>query len=300
MLTRAREEAIAIQDLRGVLFYIDPVTDRVAAAFVQAAQIQDSAAVTTAAAGVSQQPYVLLDLVANRDSVWMPAGVRVQTIINGVNLYSTPASEASNSSHGNDDRYLGYNGIAGTNLSGSGQQFNVGGCILFDGSGKLVCKPYGFQMTQPAYAGVTMIPAQQVNIPSNLYNLFFNPDPNKIGPNNPYLQVDTYINVGTIAPLPPPPAQAANLGSAAFIPGASNKILPVAPLLSQVGLVLFDRDRFQSAGFTDSDSCITFGGTPYNSPNANGFSEADEENWIDQNSTALLISRYNGTLIRSE
>jgi hypothetical protein len=55
--------------------------------------------------------------------------------------------------------------------------------------------------------------------------------------------------------------------------------------------VLFDLPTFQSKGFTLEDPQISGG----------QFSgEAGEENWLNTNATAVLINRYNGTLVRGE
>src|SRR5579862_4805052 len=128
LMAHAREQAVAVQDVRGVLFVVDPVTDRVSGMIVQAATLQDPA--------FSNANGVLLDLLQGNDAITFPPGIRIQTIFNGLN-YSTSATQ-------NDDRYLGFNrpqSLAATSPS-------IGGCILFDGYGKLVTRPYGLQMKQ--------------------------------------------------------------------------------------------------------------------------------------------------------
>src|SRR5258708_3748402 len=77
LLTRAREEAVGMQDVRGVLFVLDRGTDRVVGMIVQPAAIQDSGTSVSAMSGL-----VLLDLVPKRDSMTLPAGVRLQTVFN--------------------------------------------------------------------------------------------------------------------------------------------------------------------------------------------------------------------------
>jgi hypothetical protein len=67
-----------------------------------------------------------------------------------------------------------------------------------------------------------------------------------------------------------------------------NNAAGAGALRSAFGLVLFERDPFLSNG---------------NLPDAQisgGSAETGEEDWLDQNSTPLLINRFNGTLLRSE
>jgi hypothetical protein len=75
---------------------------------------------------------------------------------------------------------------------------------------------------------------------------------------------------------------------------------------SQYGVVVFDHEAFASQGFTDADaqavkptllpsSYTTAGQVAAGAP-----SEAAEETWLDNNSTPLIIGRYDGSLIRGE
>ena len=63
------------------------------------------------------------------------------------------------------------------------------------------------------------------------------------------------------------------------------------PPTSALGFVLFDREAFKNNG-NDTDPQIA--GGQY-SPG-----EVGEESWIDDNSTPMLVNRYNGTLVRGE
>jgi len=62
---------------------------------------------------------------------------------------------------------------------------------------------------------------------------------------------------------------------------------------SALGLVLFDWEYFRNRNFTDGDPQFdsNYAWAPF---------EAEEEQWIDDNSIPLLVNRYNGTLIRGE
>jgi prepilin-type N-terminal cleavage/methylation domain-containing protein len=121
VLARAREEAIGIQDFRGVFFYLDPREDRVVAALVRPADLQDE-----------PNGSLQLDLVENRDYLMMPQGIRVQTLFD------------ANPNGPMKDRYLGFN-----QPPASAENTLYGGVILFDGQGRLVSRTYAFQMQLP-------------------------------------------------------------------------------------------------------------------------------------------------------
>jgi prepilin-type N-terminal cleavage/methylation domain-containing protein len=259
LLARAREEAIGMQQVRGVMFMVDKTTNRLIGIMVQEAVVQDP----------NQPTIIMLDSIPNRDSVPLPSGVRMQTVFNGVS--------AANSAAGTDDHYLGFNPPYGQ------PQLFLGGAILFDGNGKLISRPYGFQLSQPFTTGYTA---------SNLCT---------------FLGVD-YSGVQTYADLQNPMT-----GSYAFVPGftgiiSGNSRTPPATLVcSQVALILFDYDAFKAMGFTDQDADLSSAQT-YTAPwpinttsDGDGVhSEKDEETWLDNNSTPLMINRYDGTLIRAE
>jgi prepilin-type N-terminal cleavage/methylation domain-containing protein len=217
VLARAREEAIGIQDYRGVLFYIDPREDRVVAALVRPADLQG-----VVLGGVN---VLLLDAVENRDYLMMPQGIRLHT------LYDDP-----------NCRYLGFNPVPA-----STENVRFGGVILFDGQGRLVSKPYGFKWKSP-------------------------------DPTNPSNTIDSGIA-----------ALMKVVGGDNFVPTNGSAL---NPLRSQLGLILFDYAPFKSQSFTDGDPSLD--------PNADYTSEKTEEDWLDTNSTPVLINRFNGTLIRGE
>lgn len=266
LLARAREEAIGFQAVRGVMFFCDTSTNRIIGVIVQEAVIQDPLVPNC----------ILLDSVPGRETMPLPSGVRLQTVFNGVNQV--------NSAAGTEDRYLGFNPIQATN-SITGLQVKLGGVILFDGNGKLIVRPYGFQMSQPGTPSVTA---------SNLCNL---------------LGITYSTVVATIAGSAPSGTMCdPAISSYEFIPAYTTSATPPpATVLSQVGLILFNYDAFMAQGFTDQDSDIQ-GTTSYTSawPVAAGVdgdgvhSEQNEETWLDSNSTPLMVNRFDGTLIRAE
>jgi hypothetical protein len=94
------------------------------------------------------------------------------------------------------------------------------------------------------------------------------------------------------------------------------------PLVSSIGLVIFDRDTYlaqhaslqqnssPSLGntppdpFTDTDLNYSLAGitTSVNPPVGSTIAQDKfiEENWIDKNGTALMISPFNGSLIKAK
>lgn len=136
LLGQTRAEAIGLQEERGLLFFLDPGTGRVAAAMVH----------SVAAEGATDVP---LDLVPNREFAVLPTGVALQTMVNA----TVGAGSARTS-----DAYLGYNkapapagGAVGTPGAVSGPlaayattTVDFGGVILFDGKGRLIVRQYSF------------------------------------------------------------------------------------------------------------------------------------------------------------
>jgi hypothetical protein len=132
---------------------------------------------------------------------------------------------------------------------------------------------------------------------------------------------DSYLNVGvimfgadgTLTVLPYGISQAGKLGLAASFtqryPSSKGVFAywdtngnPIAGsslgVLSQVGLVVFDREKFIGQNFTDADPLYDNAtGSAVKSAFVN---EAGEETWLDQNAQPLLINRFNGTLVRQD
>jgi len=88
-------------------------------------------------------------------------------------------------------------------------------------------------------------------------------------------------------------------GTADFIPVTRLTAASFQPVRSSFGFVLFDNAAFSSQGYTLNDPQIETPPSP-GSYIAGTPTERDEETWIDQNASAVLINRYNGTLLRTE
>ena len=201
LLGRVRTEAIGLQQVEGVLFYIDPATDRVTCAQVQ---IVDNLN------GIQ-----MLDLVPDRDTVSLPAGVRLQTLHD----IAPPGSSSVGLTADlfQNDRYLGFNSIANnTTTNYSGNTTALGGVILFDGQGHLISNErYGFRFR---------------HVPPP------NPSPGDVLRKSAMGQ----LAFGTAAtPIP---------NDWPTTTGGTNY------LRSQSGFVLFDQETFQNAGGTDADN----------------------------------------------
>jgi hypothetical protein len=93
------------------------------------------------------------------------------------------------------------------------------------------------------------------------------------------------------------PASETGLGTGMQFVDAGQKTYtaPLTPPTSALGFVLCDEQSFKSAGSL-GDPLFT-GGT-YTPPGSAG--EGDEETWLDNNSSQLIINRYNGTLTRAD
>lgn len=81
---------------------------------------------------------------------------------------------------------------------------------------------------------------------------------------------------------------------------AMKLILDFAPdvLQSQYGLVTFDLSAFKARGFSRGDFVTRFYTSVETEPNDT--EELAEATWLNQNTTPLLVNRYNGTLLKGE
>lgn len=288
ILTRAREMAIANQDVRGVLLLRDPLSDRIDVVIVMPAAIQDP----------NWSGYLLLDQVPSTDSLELPLGIRVQSVFNGFDptAASTTSTSlaAANAATGKSDRYFGYNPIS--------QMAAPGPVFLFDGNGKLISVPYGFQLSAPGSSVGTFQP-------SNLCKLFqFVPAAGPYSWPSGAPTGQNIISYGypaiSVAIIPGVFGAAASGNGTTKAPPPP----PVFPVTSQLAMVVFDYDTFKTLGFSDDDAVMTASSTmprPYSSAvstptNPLLAAESDEEAWIDNTSTPILINRQNGTLIRGE
>ncbi len=123
LLARARNDAIGLQEIRGVMFYYDQAEDRVNVALVEEVDPPSTGPILAD---------VYLDLVPKADHLTMPKGVGLQTI-DDAGAVATP-----------NDRYIGYNNVA-YQVSVGAITTEYGGVILFDSRGQLVSKVYALE-----------------------------------------------------------------------------------------------------------------------------------------------------------
>jgi type II secretory pathway pseudopilin PulG len=203
---------------------------------------------------------VFLDLVHDHESVPLTLGLDLQVIDNA----TIPTGQNIRL----DDGYIGFN------VNDPNQILTIpyGGVILFDQHGQLVSRTYGFRL------GYHLPPPAPLTA-------FSWSDMGKL----------LVLNSG----VPGAPA-------GYFIPGQNGfgvfTITQPAPQ-SKFGLVLFSKEAFEGQGFSLEDTQPGGGGYDNTSGTAlSGYNGAElaEETWIDQNSTPLMVNRYNGTLIRGE
>lgn len=257
---QARNEAIGLQEKRGVMFYIDPASGRVNCALVRDAGSPPPPPAT-------QPPVpaeVYLDLVPERDPLALPVGVGLQVVDNAdVNDNGTPTDPSDDTRR--DDGYLGYN----PNLITTSTGIRYGGVILFDEYGRLVNKRFGFMIGKRDPTAPPNAPPVVTAIGELILGL-------KPGDNVPG---------GRYALVP-----------RQQMPGVAQEHL--RPPRSQLGFVLYDAETFRNLDFTDGDPQL--GDPNVGNYAGSGSREAKEEQWLDQNATPVLVNRYNGTLMRGE
>lgn len=259
MLARTRSDAIALQQPQGVLFLLDQATGRTELVEVMK---------TTSSYPVDPPGVVYLDLVADRDPLFLPPGIGAWTI---KDTYLPPPAGTFTDPYVNY-RYLGYNPndtsaiTSTTPYTGSivTDRALIGGVILFDGQGNLLVTPYGFR-----FLNITVSPAPSTTMTSLATALI-----TTVNPTTP---------PSGLAPLWPPPS--AVVGNP-----------PTIYLRSQLGFVLFDKETFENQERLLSSNFTTFEGNP----NSSTSYESTIDSWLDVNTTPLLVNRYDGTLTRAE
>jgi Tfp pilus assembly protein FimT len=165
-----------------------------------------------------------------------------------------------------NDRYLGYISYD-SRTSNPTPEVHYGSVVLFDGQGRVIVDPY---------------------------RLATRVDPDGTGPL-------TYVATEMGKWVYANPSLAAGTAADANLPTDTSPAFT-----SSVGVVLFDEDAFtgnntKASGYSN-DADTDFGGQAFTTgPNgAYAPEETAEETWLDQNSTPVLVNRYNGTLVRSQ
>ncbi len=129
-LGRARNEAIGLQETRGVMFYIDPKTKGITLALVRQ---------TTAPTAGALSVDVYLDLTDDSDTLALPRGVGIE-MVDDAHAMGTPAVRA-------DDGYIGFNTVNANPLGAAATEVPYGGMILFDSRGQLTSRSYAMKVS---------------------------------------------------------------------------------------------------------------------------------------------------------
>jgi prepilin-type N-terminal cleavage/methylation domain-containing protein len=250
-LGRARAEALDRGKVTGVLFYIDPATERRGMTLVT----ETNAKYTSAGAEVDNPNIdVYLDLLPDREPILLQTGIDVQVVDNGSKNAANSALTAPYW-----DRYLGFNSAVIRATDPPSGQLNAiircGGVILFDRAGKLVSLKYAFRCSNGDVLASTEL-----------------------------TQLGLFLTGAD-------PAAASATPDVMPKPSAAND--PDTFIRSQLGLVLFEQELFDNAGWSLADYEIA-------KPAVTVQGESAEEAWLDENATPLLINRYNGTLVRGQ
>ena len=165
-LARARTDAIGLQKVQGVLFFLDPANNRATCVQVMEVPITTS---PPAPQRVDRDGIVYLDVTPDHDVMVLPAGILPLTLKESsqnpvAGLYPT-------------NRYLGFNNYENGPV-------RVGGVILFDAEGRAVVRSYGLHLIDLTVApngamsislsamgrliGFPGVPATDWPIPTNL------------------------------------------------------------------------------------------------------------------------------------
>jgi prepilin-type N-terminal cleavage/methylation domain-containing protein len=271
-LAAARAQAIAQQEVRGVLFVVDPASQRINGILVRATEEHPGDA-TFAQQSDAQ---VFLDAV-DADPIVLPVGVALATTCD----YTLPINQVHS-----DDRYVGFNVLA----SGAFNTIPVGGVILFDSHGQLTSLRYAFRFqfnnaqNQPVHTtlGDILFPTTNgAKLPRYVDSpLSYTGDDRQMPQGQPF-GLAPHSSLGLVlldgADFLPfsstyPPQTHWSLAGPKFTNGLPWSVKP-PPKYPQVDPVT---------------------GKPID------FGEFGKEQWIDEHAIPYLINRYTGALIQGE
>jgi prepilin-type N-terminal cleavage/methylation domain-containing protein len=264
-IQRARQEAIGVQEMRGVAFIMATDADRPTAVMVR-----EVARPAPTSPGEFAAVDVWLDVVSDRDAISLPAGVGFQMIDN--TIIKPPAAAATpdpSDDVRDDDAYIGMNRyVVNMSTTPTTEFFRFAGVILFDGFGRVVNKEYAFA----CYRG---------GVATDFANLMHMTVQNSIG-----------FRPGLPPSVPPkstdPPPTLSAVGFALFDQDAFDSLNFTA------GDRQCDTNIDGGAKYADVNE------TTWQSTQTGRTPEAIEERWLDANATPILVNRNNGTLLRGQ
>ena len=272
MLGRARAEAIGLQEVRGVFFFLEKSTGRVAMALVREVQ-PPTTTFTPHSLIASPPPEVWLDLVPESEFVTLPSGVGLQVIDECIVNAADPTQRL-------EDGYIGFNvRNAGNGTQDVPTHTAYGGVILFDGSGQLVSRRHAFK---------TFIQTTSGREATRMGDLLYRPTGDPAPLANHATSVDDVVVMAWNATGSGRPGNfypKSHIGIVLFEAGPARTNFPPPSNGDPIYTGEFERDpRFEPGGPS------TFANS----------GEKPQEEWLDNNGLALLVNRYNGTLVRAQ
>jgi len=311
------------ETVEGVFFYVDPVSGR---RMMQLVQDRPDPLYVPPAAGINtgyqQYQYlqqnidVWLDCVPDTEPVALPTGV-------GIAFVADVTSPLNGANGPVNDRYIGFNTInngifdkenpgttvtpARTNNDPNNTYGNVtkggnggvrwGNVILFDTTGNIVSLRWGLRVTTTVYSGNSIDNTFQFTQMGRL--LYGIPDANI---------KQTGLSIGDMATYPDLVPR-----KPGYCPGYPTEIdgnPVVLPLRSAMAFVLFDQAHYDANNYVLDNSDPSNGesnetifsdpGTVYDIQTYSPPTSYNRMQWLDANTTALLVNRYNATLIKAE
>ncbi|MFI5381277.1 MAG: Tfp pilus assembly protein FimT/FimU [Tepidisphaerales bacterium] len=261
-LNTARNRAMALQKTGGILFFIDPRSNRVSIANVTdtGPQENDGSFITRVQSLGGLPPEVYLDL-ADTEFTPLPSGVTLQVLNNAVITNGVVMN----------DQFIGFNRFQGPSNTLS---IPLGGAILFDGHGELVCRRWAMRFKSDPIGSRNLADA----VVSPMLQLLFYDK----APDDPYFR---NVNLNWCDALQ------------VFFPrnGPNPQVLP----LSTMGVAILDLEKFMAATgrMVPSNVDPTTDDQFRQGYTAMSTGERNKEQWIAQNARVMMIGRYSGTLI---
>jgi prepilin-type N-terminal cleavage/methylation domain-containing protein len=321
------------ETVEGVFFYVDPVSGRRMMQLVQDRPDPLTAppsAVNNSAAYaqyqfLQQNVDVWLDCVPDTEPIALPSGVGIAFVAD----VTSPLAQNGSSATPVNDRYIGFNTInngiynksspgsmvtaARTNndpnntLGKTGSPYfgnggvRWGNVILFDTTGNLVCLRWGLRVTVCTNQTAGSQTWQMTEMGRLLYGI----SDSAIS----YMATNA-LNVATYPDLiPRNPGNYPNGFSGVDSSSSPVATSSVLPLRSAMAFVLFDQAHYDAKNFVlvagNDASNGESNNTIFNDPSKNYDGGTDPVStsrmqWLDNNTTALLVNRYNATLIKAE
>jgi len=283
MLGNARADALYNHQMTGVFFFLDPTTGQFAMAEVQADLAPQGAG------GGYYPSYTPATMSPNGAAAAADGPVTPLEMVNYLSS-SAPAKSTPTS-----QQYIFYRDVVllpsgvGVALSNNSNPYGSSpapgldrylrcGAIMFDATGVLTTIPYAVPMVRQT----PYIVRENPTAPTNVDQLAV-----RLGLTNNAATFSNGDLASRIAPTPP-----------------STNVLP---LISQTGLLVYDHNAYlnqRTTNGTSPNQAFTDGDLQCELPaNANTIvttaNKIDEENWLDQNGVAFLVSPFNGSLIKA-